>query len=356
MRQLPETRLAPPLLEPFAAAFAVAAFVFLLLVPAGHARTGSVVWSSPTQADRTRFTVTAGSKLILKLSASTSMPEAVVAIEPVDGLPRGASVSSSSGSVARAIFRWTPRVAGEYVIRFGASTGRGASAPILTYQVDVSTKVLTHYPSTSVLANDRIAHWALVLRRVAVHAQPRQSARVLTTLETATPDGTENLVLVLNGIDRSPTETWYRVRLPILPNNSTGWVSAGALGDLTTVHTHLYVDRAKLTATLKRDGVPVFTTTVGVGRSYWPTPRGEFYIRDKLSGFDSPVYGPVAFGTSARSAVLTDWPGGGFVGIHGTNEPQILPGRISHGCIRLRNEAILKLASLMQVGTPLTIR
>jgi hypothetical protein len=26
-----------------------------------------------------------------------------------------------------------------------------------------------------------------------------------------------------------------------------------------------------------------------------------------------------AFGTSARSVVLTDWPDGGFIGIHGTN-------------------------------------
>jgi len=32
------------------------------------------------------------------------------------------------------------------------------------------------------------------------------------------------------------------------------------------------------------------------------------------------VYGPVAFGTSAY-ARLSDWPGGGVVGIHGTNEP-----------------------------------
>ncbi len=54
-----------------------------------------------------------------------------------------------------------------------------------------------------------------------------------------------------------------------------------------------------------------------------------------LYGFDAPVYGPLAFGTSARSAVLTDWPGGGFIGIHGTNEPELLPGRVSHGCVRL---------------------
>ena len=72
--------------------------------------------------------------------------------------------------------------------------------------------------------------------------------------------------------------------------------------------------------------------------------------------YASPFYGPVAFGTSARSEVLTDWPAGGFVGIHGTNRPELLPGRVSHGCIRLRNQDILRLARLLPVGTPLTIR
>ena len=65
---------------------------------------------------------------------------------------------------------------------------------------------------------------------------------------------------------------------------------------------------------------------------------GQFYIRDKLTNFNNPFYGPIAFGTSARSAVLTDWPGGGFVGVHGTNEPDLIPGYISHGCIRLRQQ------------------
>jgi len=131
---------------------------------------------------------------------------------------------------------------------------------------------------------------------------------------------------------------------------------ASAFDKLTPVDTHLYVDRTKLTATLKRNGVTVFTTHVGVGRAGWPTPAGEYYIRDRLTGYANPVYGPIAFGTSARSAALTDWPGGGFVGVHGTNEPGILPGYVSHGCIRMPNESILKLARLMHVGTPLTIR
>ncbi|MEY2430380.1 MAG: hypothetical protein QOC92_105, partial [Acidimicrobiaceae bacterium] len=151
------------------------------------------------------------------------------------------------------------------------------------------------------------------------------------------------------------SQSWYHVRLAILPNNSTGWVPKKALGRLYTVHTHLYVDLKTTKATLERNGKVVFKTIIGVGRSYWPTPRGQFYIRDKLVDFHNPSYGPVAFGTSARSAVLTDWADGGFIGVHGTNEPQILPGRVSHGCIRMPNASILTLARLMPVGTPLTI-
>ena len=108
-------------------------------------------------------------------------------------------------------------------------------------------------------------------------------------------------------------------------------------------------------ATLLRDGRPVMQARVGVGLPESPTPRGRFYIRNKLVRYRSPFYGPMAFGTSARSAVLTDWPGGGFIGIHGTNRPGLLPGRVSHGCIRMRNADIKRLARLMPVGTPVEI-
>jgi lipoprotein-anchoring transpeptidase ErfK/SrfK len=96
---------------------------------------------------------------------------------------------------------------------------------------------------------------------------------------------------------------------------------------------------------------------VGVGKPATPTPSGQFYIRDRLTGLPpGGMYGPEAFGTSARSTKVTDWPGGSVVGLHGTNRPDLIPGRISHGCIRLRNADIRRLARLMPVGTPLTIR
>ena len=352
---MPETHAAPTRGHWYAGLLATAALAFLLLAPTAHARAGAVVWAAPTQADRSQFAVTTGSKLTLRLKASTSTPLSDVRIKPVGVLPSGAVLDlTPGGKVSHALFRWTPSKAGRYMLRFAASSGKGGAAPTLTYLVEVKAKV--QYPQSVTLTNARIAYQATVRRAVTVHTRPREWSPVMTMFPTKTPEGTRNLVLVLSSLKQSATETWYRVRLQILPNNSVGWVSARDLGELVPVHTHLYVDRAKLTATLKRNGQTIFTTIVGVGRDYWPTPAGEFYILDKISGFDNPVYGPVAFGTSARSATLTDWPGGGFVAVHGTNEPQILPGHVSHGCIRMPNESILKLARLMQPGTPLTVR
>jgi hypothetical protein len=198
-----------------------------------------------------------------------------------------------------------------------------------------------------------VSRWAPVARRVTAVRAPG-GAR-LATLSTSTPEGTTNLVLVLGSVWRGAVE-WIHIRLPVLPNNTTGWVPRSALGGYHFVDTHLVVDLRRLRMTLLRAGRPVFSAPVGTGQPQYPTPRGEFYIRDELTGYASPFYGPVAFGTSARSAVLTEWPDGGFVGIHGTSEPGLIPGQVSHGCIRLRNRDILRLARLMPVGTPLTIR
>jgi L,D-transpeptidase catalytic domain len=208
---------------------------------------------------------------------------------------------------------------------------------------------------TVTLTNTKMSHWAVILRPVAAHRSPAASSPVVTTLSTRTGDGTQNLVLILGAAKMASGRTWYHVRLAILPNNSTGWLLRSALGRLHIVHTHLYVNRETETAVLTRDGRTIFTTRVGVGHSYWPTPAGQFYIRDELTDFDNAFYGPLAFGTSARSNVLTDWPGGGYIGVHGTSLPGLIPGHISHGCIRIVNSQILKLAQLMPVGTPLTV-
>jgi lipoprotein-anchoring transpeptidase ErfK/SrfK len=211
-------------------------------------------------------------------------------------------------------------------------------------------------PKRFVLSSPKqeLYRYAFVIRTAVVRSAPRKTAAAVATLSRWTPEGTTNLVLTLEG-RRTPRGVWIKVRLPILPANRTGWVQRKALSDWKEIRTRLVVDRRRLTATLYRRGKVAFRAPVGVGVSRWPTPRGEFFIRNQLFGFGNPVYGPIAFGTSARSAVLTEWPGGGYIGIHGTNQPYLLPGRVSHGCIRMRNGDILRLARLMPVGSPLTV-
>jgi len=332
------------------AAFAAAAAALLFLVPAARGDGTAVNWGSPTPADQTKFRVTLGEEVRFTLTAAADAPGGIVHIAPPGALPSGVYLNASDGAIARAIFSWEPERAGDYTLAFTASlVGTPTTAPTLTYSVHVDI-------ATSELTSDKVARWAPVLRTIAVRAEPRTSARKVATLRTRTTDtGTQEIVLVLSRADAGRARIWYRVRLPILPNNSMGWVRAQDLGHLYKVNTHLYVDTKRFRLTLERNGKAVFTSIVGIGRRIWPTPRGEFYIRSKMTNFDDPFYGPLAFGTNARSETLTDWPGGGFIGVHGTNRPQILPGRVSHGCIRMPNARILELARLMPVGTPLTV-
>jgi lipoprotein-anchoring transpeptidase ErfK/SrfK len=208
-------------------------------------------------------------------------------------------------------------------------------------------------PHVRPLARHRTWRWAEVLRPAVARRRP--GGKVAAHLRRRTPEHTVNIVLV--------TETamhrgrlWARVRLPVLPNGTQGWVPRAILGGYTFVDTHLVVSLHRRRMTLFRAGRPVFRAPAGIGAPGTPTPRGQFYIRDRLRGYASAFYGPIAFGTSARSAVLTEWPAGGFIGIHGTNHPHLIPGRPSHGCIRMRNRDLERLARLMPVGTPVTIR
>ena len=202
---------------------------------------------------------------------------------------------------------------------------------------------------------EHTAVWAPVRRAVAATERPRAGSAEVAPVDARTPEGTTNLVLVIGRTTDAAGRVWLRTRLPALPAGATGWIPRDAAGGYVAVDTRLVVDRAAQTLTLTRGGRVLMTAPVGLGTAEAPTPAGEFYVRNRLTRYRSPAYGPIAFGTSARSPTLTDWPAGGFIGIHGTDRPQILPGRVSHGCIRLRNGDILRLAGLMPVGTPLTI-
>ena len=201
----------------------------------------------------------------------------------------------------------------------------------------------------------RLTRYANAVARVPIRSRPSGDAKRIARLRYQTEDGPLEVYPVLESRIDDLGRTWLRVRVPMRPNGRTGWVRRQTLGPLHAVRTHLRINRRTLRATLYRSGRRIWSSRVGVGAPSTPTPRGRFWIRTRIRALQSDtIYGPYAFGTGAYS-VLSEWPGGGVIGIHGTNEPQLIPGRPSHGCIRVPNRNIRRLAHLMPIGTPVRI-
>lgn len=150
---------------------------------------------------------------------------------------------------------------------------------------------------------------------------------------------------------------WLKVLVAARPNGRTGWVRTTEVG----VFEHdwaIVVNKATFTMTVYKAGVAVQTETVAIGQNKWPTPVGMFFTRE-LARPANPKgsYGPYAFGLSGYSNVLTQFGrGDGQIGIHGTNQPGALGTQASHGCIRVSNAGITKLAKSLPQGVPVDIR
>jgi lipoprotein-anchoring transpeptidase ErfK/SrfK len=91
-----------------------------------------------------------------------------------------------------------------------------------------------------------------------------------------------------------------------------------------------------------------------------PTPGGVYYVKELLEPPEADdLYGPFAYGLSGFSdrPGAVDFKGGdGALGIHGTNDPSSIGQDVSHGCIRVPNDVIRRMAATLPMGTPVDIR
>lgn len=150
---------------------------------------------------------------------------------------------------------------------------------------------------------------------------------------------------------------WLDVYLPERPNGSTGWVRSSEV----SVARDPYYVLVNLTAHMVTvwDGTKVFMRVpVGVGRAVSPTPDGTYYVTETVvTGDPEGPYGPYALGLSAHSDVYDEFDGGdGQIGLHGTDDPAGIGTDVSHGCIRMQNDDITRLAHVLPLGTPVVIR
>ena len=155
---------------------------------------------------------------------------------------------------------------------------------------------------------------------------------------------------------RTAKPTWYRISVPGRPNGRTGWVRAGAL-ELHPVRKRVIIYRGARRFEFWDGARLVRSGKVAVGAPGAETPLGLFYVTDKFDPAIDPdwaILGAYAFETSAYSK-LTDWPGGGIVGVHGTPWPNLLGQAVSHGCVRLDNHDVEFLRNRVPLGTPVKI-
>ena len=189
---------------------------------------------------------------------------------------------------------------------------------------------------------------------VTVRSAPRSDARRVTVLKEFRSEYRAQVVLVLS--ERVDPETgkptWYRISVPGRPNGRTGWIPADA-ASIRPSQRLIYIDRSARTLEVWNNRRLLLKAKVAVGRPGMETPLGLFYVTWQFVP-TAPALGKYAFETSAYSK-LSDWPGGGIVGIHGTSLPGLIPGKISHGCVRMKNADILKLDKIVEVGTPITV-
>ena len=194
-----------------------------------------------------------------------------------------------------------------------------------------------------------------LLDRFEVYRRPGSTEPIAWTLWATNPWGQplEYPVLKVREVDGA---AWLRVRLPIRPNGSTGWVRADQVR-WRTVKERIVVDLSEHTLWHYRGGRLRTTLTVAVGAPETPTPPGSYFVWAQVS-YDHPngPYGAYALGLSGFSRVLRDWPGGGRLAIHGTGDPADIGRNVSNGCVRVYNPDLLRTLRGVPLGTPVLIR
>lgn len=188
-----------------------------------------------------------------------------------------------------------------------------------------------------------------------VHQEP-DAASPIVEVPATTPLGAPTTFAIVGDPVAQPSD-WYKVLLPTRPNGSTGWVRASTV-ELTRTDLRMLVDLEARSIRLQRDGTDVFEAEVAIGTEADPTPTGTSFVTELIESIEPEgAYGPYAIGLSMHSDTQTEFAGGdGQVGIHGTNQPELIGDRVSHGCVRLRNDDIERLVALeVPLGTPVFV-
>ncbi len=194
----------------------------------------------------------------------------------------------------------------------------------------------------------------LLVSSVPVRKTPNPSAHVIRVMHMFRSDFRPQEMLAVRETTGSDGQAWYRVSIPMRPNGTYGWIPANTV-KLSPTHSQIVVNLGTRTIDIYRFGKHKWHGIVAIGAPGRETPVGHYFVAARFVPYHDPFLGVFAVETSAYSK-LTEWPGGGVVGIHGTSEPQLLGQAVSHGCVRVANVTATKLRADAPLGTPIWIK
>lgn len=213
---------------------------------------------------------------------------------------------------------------------------------------------------TALGAGTSLTATALAEGDLAVYDAPDPAAapaRTMTNPRLINNDPNAAVPLLFLVKDTPDTNCDYiEVYLPVRPNGTTGFVKRSEV-KLSPNPYRIEVNLGEFNLKVYKDDRPIMDTVIAEASDNTPTPGGLYYTTElvKTPNPDG-VYGPYAYGLSGFSEVLQTFNGGpGQLGIHGTNQPERLGTKVSHGCIRLSNDDITALAGILPLGVPVTI-
>ena len=203
----------------------------------------------------------------------------------------------------------------------------------------------------------KLVHVARLVTRVGVYKKPGALNAVKVISPWIASTGNPVVLQIMERVVDPTGAGWLRVLLPSRPNGSTGWIRE-ANTIVSTDPTRIVISLKRHTLTVFRKGRRIKQIGVALGAPSTPTPKGTFAIYQKVrEPYYSPL-GPWALHLTAHSNVLFEFAGGpGRVAIHGARGTLWATAGTnpSHGCIRVPDPKIAKLAPLVRPGTPVEI-
>ena len=157
-------------------------------------------------------------------------------------------------------------------------------------------------------------------------------------------------------VSRSADGLFGQVPMPYSGSAALGWISLRNLPRSCT-SISVVADLSRHELTVRQGAKVLFRTPAATGAAWSPTPVGHFFVTDRVPFSPGSALGAFAFGLSGIQPHLPPgWSAGNQLAIHGTSNPASIGTSASAGCLRIGAAPLMRLESMLSVGTPVLIQ